>query len=30
MAGYLYGQNPIPDSTFEPAIPDSDTIVDDV
>jgi long-chain fatty acid transport protein len=25
MAGYLYGQNPIPDSTFEPAIPDSDT-----
>lgn len=25
MAGYLYGQNPIPDSSFEPAIPDSDT-----
>ncbi|MEZ4598539.1 MAG: outer membrane protein transport protein [Syntrophotaleaceae bacterium] len=25
MAGYLYGENPIPDSTFEPAIPDSDT-----
>jgi long-chain fatty acid transport protein len=25
MAGYLYGDNPIPDSTFEPAIPDSDT-----
>lgn len=25
MAGYLYGKNPIPDSTFEPAIPDSDT-----
>ncbi len=25
MAGYLYGQNPIPDSTFEPAVPDSDT-----
>jgi long-chain fatty acid transport protein len=23
--GYLYGQNPVPDSTFEPAIPDSDT-----
>ena len=25
VAGYLYGQNPVPDSTFEPAIPDSDT-----
>ncbi len=25
MAGYLYGDNPIPDDTFEPAIPDSDT-----
>ncbi len=25
MAGYLYGENPVPDSTFEPAIPDSDT-----
>lgn len=25
MAGYLYGWNPVPDSTFEPAIPDSDT-----
>jgi len=24
MAGYLYGDNPVPDSTFEPAIPDSD------
>jgi len=24
-AGYLYGKNPVPDSTFEPAIPDSDT-----
>jgi long-chain fatty acid transport protein len=23
--GYLYGRNPVPDSTFEPAIPDSDT-----
>jgi long-chain fatty acid transport protein len=23
-AGYLYGKNPIPDSNFEPAIPDSD------
>lgn len=23
-AGYLYGQNPIPDSTFDPSIPDSD------
>lgn len=23
--GYLYGQNPVPDTTFEPAIPDSDT-----
>jgi long-chain fatty acid transport protein len=25
MAGYLYGKNPIPDNTFEPAVPDSDT-----
>ena len=25
MTGYLYGWNPVPDSTFEPAIPDSDT-----
>jgi long-chain fatty acid transport protein len=25
LGGYLYGQNPVPDSTFEPAIPDSDT-----
>ncbi|ABK99026.1 OmpP1/FadL family transporter [Pelobacter propionicus] len=25
MAGYLYGWNPVPDSTFEPAIPDSDS-----
>lgn len=25
MAGYLYGDTPVPDSTFEPAIPDSDT-----
>ncbi|MDP2790266.1 MAG: outer membrane protein transport protein [Rectinemataceae bacterium] len=24
-AGYLYGWNPVPDTTFEPAIPDSDT-----
>jgi long-chain fatty acid transport protein len=24
LAGYLYGQNPVPDSTFEPALPDSD------
>lgn len=24
-AGYLYGGNPIPDKTFEPAIPDSNT-----
>jgi len=24
LAGYLYGQNPVPDSTFEPSIPDSD------
>lgn len=24
-AGYLYGKNPVPDSTFEPTIPDSDT-----
>jgi long-chain fatty acid transport protein len=23
-AGYLYGENPVPDSTFEPVIPDSD------
>jgi long-chain fatty acid transport protein len=25
MAGYLYGWNPVPDSSFEPAIPDSNT-----
>jgi long-chain fatty acid transport protein len=25
MAGYLYGENPIPDRTFEPGVPDSDT-----
>lgn len=25
LGGYLYGQNPVPDETFEPAIPDSDT-----
>lgn len=25
LAGYLYADNPIPDSTFEPAIPDADT-----
>ena len=25
MAGYLHGWNPVPDSTFEPGIPDSDT-----
>lgn len=25
MAGYLYGNDPVPDSTFEPAIPDSDS-----
>jgi long-chain fatty acid transport protein len=25
MTGYLYGWNPVPDITFEPAIPDSDT-----
>jgi long-chain fatty acid transport protein len=25
LAGYLYGDNPIPDGTFEPSIPDSDT-----
>jgi long-chain fatty acid transport protein len=24
-AGYLYGQNAVPDSTFEPLVPDSDT-----
>lgn len=24
-AGYLYGWNPVPDNTFEPAIPDSNT-----
>lgn len=23
-AGYLYGQNPVPDTTFDPSIPDSD------
>lgn len=25
LGGYLYGQNAIPDKTFEPAVPDSDT-----
>jgi long-chain fatty acid transport protein len=25
LAGYLYGGNPIPDKTFEPAIPDANT-----
>lgn len=25
IAGYLYGWNPVPDRTFEPAIPDSNT-----
>ncbi len=25
LAGYLYGGNPIPDNTFEPAIPDANT-----
>ena len=25
LAGYLYGWNPVPDSTFEPAIPDANT-----
>jgi long-chain fatty acid transport protein len=25
MAGYLYGWNAVPDSTFEPSIPDADT-----
>ena len=25
LAGYLYGWNPVPDSTFEPSIPDSNT-----
>jgi long-chain fatty acid transport protein len=25
LAGYLYGGNPIPDETFEPAIPDANT-----
>ncbi len=25
MAGYLHGWNPVPDSTLEPSIPDSDT-----
>ena len=25
MAGYLHSNNPVPDSTFEPSIPDSDT-----
>ncbi|MBJ6723392.1 OmpP1/FadL family transporter [Geomesophilobacter sediminis] len=24
-AGYLYGTNPVPDRTFEPAVPDADT-----
>lgn len=25
LAGYLYSDNPVPDGTFEPSIPDSDT-----
>ena len=25
LAGYKYGNTPVPDSTFEPAIPDADT-----
>jgi long-chain fatty acid transport protein len=25
MAGYLYGWNPVPDSAFDPSIPDSNT-----
>jgi len=25
LAGYLYGENSVPDATFEPAIPDSDS-----
>ncbi len=25
LGGYLYGESPVPDSTFDPAIPDSDT-----
>jgi long-chain fatty acid transport protein len=25
LAGYLYGWNPVPDTTFEPAIPDANT-----
>jgi long-chain fatty acid transport protein len=25
LAGYLYGENPVPNSTFDPSIPDSDT-----
>jgi long-chain fatty acid transport protein len=25
LAGYLYSENPVPDTTFEPAVPDSDT-----
>lgn len=25
LAGYLYGNNPVPSSTFDPSIPDSDT-----
>ena len=25
MAGYLHGWNPVPDNTFDPSIPDSDT-----
>jgi long-chain fatty acid transport protein len=24
LAGYLFGENPVPDSTFDPSIPDSD------
>ncbi len=25
LAGYLYSENPVPDTTFEPSVPDSDT-----
>ncbi|MBN1140928.1 MAG: TonB-dependent receptor [Deltaproteobacteria bacterium] len=25
LAGYLYGENPVPNATFDPSIPDSDT-----
>jgi long-chain fatty acid transport protein len=27
LAGYLYGDNPVPDSTFDPSIPDADSQV---